>query len=537
MSWDPRTPSGLRLWLPTAYKAGMWTEDNSGYAHTQVASSGDNVGQIDDPSQSAHRIYAGSSGIRPTFSTANGHNASLLFATSGMTVENSKKAFKFITNSSPTYTIGVWVYINSFGAVSTVMDAAVSTSSNVGCTLLVNTTGTVQWVVEVGSGNAVNVTSTATITISTWTYVEINCNAGSGTLNVGGTTKSFSHSGGTTNDWSYTLEIGRRASSGANNFRGQMADLFIADTNWGSTDLTSYQSYNPSPTSSTLAQQITGGTSVAATALSHLHISYDGSNAGTLWKDTAQTSAVTTNTDLVASMDHAVSATSGSSYNRAAQQATSGNRPAYSTNFNSTSNSALLYTGANNDNLAFLNTLYCNGACTIFIVVKASSVSGKGVHVIEGAEYLTLTDPTYASNDSAHGGPGGPFSVCHTSSGTATNFLIQPNPLGAQIIELTRQGNAFATWINGHPAVPITIASLLTFSNIGTPYIAGWDFNGYWCEMAMYTTRHSATACDNLRRGLASKWNVPGVIYGASAPWWDFPRGAGDPFGCMGLRR
>ena len=522
MPWDPRTPSGLQFWMPTAYTSGMWTEDTSTYEHTNVANSGDTAGIIFDPSVNAHRVCS-SSGSSPTFTTT-GHNAAVAFSGSQYyTIENSAGSFNYIHATSPSYTIGVWINVTTIGTAQTVIDSvlASSGSNSVGCSLIITTTGKITWLVCKGvTGTpAVNSTTTAGLTAGTMCYVEINCNSGSGTINVNGTTSSFTHSGGSSSNASNGLSVGARASSNGVKFTGSMADLCIYNANLGGSDLTSYQSYNPSPTSATLAQQTNGSASIAATDLSHLHQWWDYSVKSRLWTTTARSTNVASGGDSIAYVDHGVGL--GYALNRNGSQGTGANCPTFTANLNTSGNGGATFDGSLSD-LPFTQTMTCNGAVTLFIVAQCNA-SNNGSHLIQGADYVVATGTGYNKNGIGQGGPGGPYSLVHTSSGTATPFNLQPTPTGMQIFEMVRQGNSFSTFVNGYPSLlnPKTIASALTFSSQGKNWsglTSAWMLNGSVGELAMYTTAHSVSSRDALRLGLAAKWNVPVVLTSGNQP-------------------
>src|SRR4029077_4036313 len=63
-SWRPEDMPGLELLIDAAPRIHALQEDNTGIASTQAAV-GSSLGQIDDPSPSAHTVWPGSTATRP----------------------------------------------------------------------------------------------------------------------------------------------------------------------------------------------------------------------------------------------------------------------------------------------------------------------------------------------------------------------------------------------------------------------------------------------------------------------------------------
>lgn len=527
MPWaDPRDSAGLQLWLPTAYTAGLWVENSSSAAITHVLADGALVGRIDDPSVSAHRVFAQGTTVRPTFRTGSGRNAALQFdgSTSHVEVENSKAAFRFI-HVDLTFTICVWAKKNLDGTSQFLCDSSQSTTANAGFSLSLTAANKVNFfIAKASAGNAViNKTTTAGLAVADgWTPITITCNAGSGSIQVGANAaESFTCAAGAsagTNSQN-DLEFGAISGTHASKFNGWIADFSVWNTVLSSGDLASYRSFDPAVAATTLGRQVTGGTSIAADGLSHLRDWLDYSDTASLYTDTGKTTNVASDGDAIA----VAANKTGAQYLRDFTQSSSGLRPLYKTNINNGLGCGLW--DGSDDTLTMTSAWGKGGAFTLFVIAKnLDQTIGSHILFAAGNSYLVVTGFNYSGNTGNNGlNPNGsPYVGLHCADSNFIPVGNLVNPTGFNIIEIVCNGSNFKVFVNGihlgGTGVGTNTAGFSPVEMGGDSARAQWRMDGYIQEYAHYTVDHSIQSRDAYRRGLASKYSIPNVFYSTNSP-------------------
>jgi hypothetical protein len=526
MPWRLDTPAGHKLLLDPAYTSNNWVESGNVNPVTsaRVASNGDSLGQIDDYSYGAHRVIALSASARATWQTDSGRPAAYKFdgTNAHLTVKNSKGAFRFI-HVERTFTIICWVKVTADGVLYNILDNCNGSGANTGIEFYRSSGNKIGVFIVKGSTIVSFTTTTQTLTAAMgWTRVVVKCNAGSGSVQVGaGTPETFTCGAGAAagTDAFADLEIGATTGAGQK-LNGYLGPLAIYDTVLGSSDIASFDAYNPSVVQYSQLDYTTGlatktgvGASFDPTWISALQRWHDPSDTAWNSTDSAGAVPVASDGDLVQLCENKT----GTQYKRAMRQATLASRPAYKLNQFGTRAGAL-FDGAN-DYWTLDDPTGSGGQWTLMMVLAELSDGGtthRGSHTFGPAPWLVQTGLNYPGNAGYHNLPYVYQHVGSTGINTTALAVGQVVNLGGpNIIEVVRDGNRWSGCVNG-------IASLdafainptnLQFSAFGqdTTGTNQWWMFGPVGEIAFWLVAHPYAYRSPVRSYMATRWGVPNV--------------------------
>ncbi len=506
MAWDPTQIANLVLWVPSFNTSALWKEDNAAVARlTHATIDTDAVGQVDDPSPSAHRLYADSTATGPVLGSSGSRLSYLTFASASsqrITVENSLSALNFI-HQGGAVSICVWVLCATDSTDMVIMDSG-AWAGLAGFYLYRTSGNKVSVAVSKGGSNMVNFTSAASLTISSgWTPITVTWTGASstGTLRVGAAGSDENVTVGTagTGNANSNLCIGARTAH-STPWNGSLSDVVISNSVMSGTDLTGFRAYNPARDGVTLAAASAATATLTASQLNFLHSWYDFSDASTLWQDTALSTAVSANSDPIRT---AVNKSSTLALTRNAVASGTTVRPLYKTAIQN-GRACALWDGVDDD-MVFESTWPQGGAWTAFAVCKMTN-SAVAAHLL-----VSGSNNYWAVSGSAYGPPSTSVVIVHTGDGYSI-FSPLVNADDWNILEFVRSGPFIRIWCNGVEGAPLTSVSTMAPTKIGSDPGGGASlWVGYLAELIAYRTVHSEANRSKLRAGLAAKWGVGNV--------------------------
>ncbi len=509
MAWAPTDIASLALWVPAYNTSAMWKEsDAAAPILTHATTDADAIGQVDDPSPCAHRVYGGSAGTSPVLGSSGSRLSYHTFASASaqrLNVENSLSAFNFI-HQGGAVSICVWVLCATDSSDMVIVDSCNLTGANVGFYVYRTSGNKVGVGVAKGGTTMVNFTSAATLNIAAgWVPITITWSGASstGTFRLGAAGSNENITVGTAvaagTNATNNITVGTSASSHTSAFNGSISDVVISNSVMSASDLTSYRAYNPARDGTSLAAASATGSTLLPNQLNYLWSWYDFSDTTTLWQDSTLTTPVASNSDPIYT---AVNKSSTLALKRDAASDANGHRPLYKTSIQN-GRAAALFDGTD-DNLIFQQQWASGGAWTAFLVCRmaTTNVSAHPISAASGTVYWAVTG-------SAYGPPSTSVFAVHTGDGLTESPLV--NVDSWNILEWVRNGPIVRSWCNGVESSSLVTVATGAMTNIGLANGGAVTWNDYIAELVTYRAVHNETNRSLVRAGLASKWGIGNV--------------------------
>lgn len=572
--WNPAQARGCLFYLNLYNGNMLWQDDtnvagcfspctpnqNNRLGLTWCPINGNSIG----PNNLSQRPYLRSDTTRNSFVSFSGAHA--------LRVDNSRSEFAYFWSSgvhvplgltSGNWTMGLKFRVNATGARQGMFDGNGRTGGRVGMGFVFEGSAganSVSFQLANGAISTNPVSSNAANTDGvTWNYVIASGNGATAFLNLNGTVTLASitqplylplTASGIPTPMFDNLRIGAYVTD-ANYFSGDIADCFIANTNWGNqpVDVANWIAHDP-----VFGYYKTNELKYNGRLTSNSLFDMSGlSGVATEWLDPRQvlglydftdctdpTNMWTTSTGTFPSIIHGPTRVSNSGdkvgyiENKAAYNnvnptglmrmtaSDSGNSmlPTYHTNvsngkgalyFNGWSPSVIPFTGE--QTLTFRQ--WPQTPKTWFVAFKlAPGQTPFGVHMISTG----ASNGTYlAAGSSGHFSVDRKFTtVQHSSNGALTSPISGVNPTGFNISETVQHGGQAAHLLNGNWALngaSAAVGSALDFgefqpNHMGRAAITGWDMNGYIAYKICYNGAVDAETRRRIRGWIANELGI-----------------------------
>ena len=510
--WRPWDITGCELALIPTHTAHMMVEDTAtGPAATHVANVGDLVGQINEPSPSAHIMTAGAATRRPIWASDGGRERHLRFNPASLIVNlqvrNSQNgAFNFI-NTTGIFSILLRLRVEANGVAYVILDNNASTTANSGFRLNKTSGDQINIIVTKGvSGQIIwNATyTTATIRVADG-YRNIRIWSTDGiTLRMamdGLATQTFARTstpgGGNANS---DLRIGSNNAGTSNGLDASLQMLAIYSSAVSDADYARWRAYVPRASPNSLVERSGPGLFNFCRRL------YDFSKVAGLWQDANRTVPVASNGDVLMTVDNRTDASGH--LNRALSASGAPTAPVYRSTSSGSEWNGLAQ--PNNSNLAHADTSVGTGGMWTHLFIVHNTRSNPGSHMwginTLNATYMVLTGPNYQNNQVPSGGPGAPFYNVH-AGGPGLSACLLTQPTGFNVIELRRDGNQWVQRVSFANSVSTTQSGSFSPTNIGNSAISGWELQGFLLANITFTAPLSASQLDTVvRNWVSSNW-------------------------------
>lgn len=579
--WNPAQARGCVFYLNTYNGNMLWQDDTSTagcfnpcvpnispqnrLGLTWCPVNGNSMG----PGSAAGRPYLASDVTRNTFLSFSGAQV--------LRVDNSRSQFAYFWSSGVNvlngleqgkWTMGCWFRPNATGARQGIFDANGRTAGRVGMGLVFEGAAGANAVsFQLGNGTTSTnpVSSNAAYTDGRWNYVIASGNAGTAYINLNGTvtTASLPQSlylplspSGVPQLMFDNLRIGCYVTD-VNYFSGDIANCFIANTNWGEQPVdvaqwlahdppfgyynTNELKYNGRMSSNGIFDMV--GLSGAATEwleprqVQGLYDFTDCTDPTNMWTTATGTLAgsvichgptrVSAHGDKVAYIENKAvynNMNPSGLMRMTASNSGSSMLPTYHTNvvngkgcvyFNGYSPSVIPFTGEQTLNFPAWNQT----PKTWFIAFKlVDGQATNGSHLIStGASngtYLAVCSSGYSVVGRRN------TTVQHSSNGALVSPVSGVNPTGFNISETVQHGGMAAHFLNGNWAysgAASASGSSMSFgefqpTHMGRPAITGWDMNGYIAYKICYNGAVDAETRRRIRGWIADQLGITSYV-------------------------
>jgi hypothetical protein len=523
--WTPRDIVAAEALLLSPYTEGIWQESNVGVPLTSTTDDLQNVGLVVDLSRMCHRAAALSDSARPQYSAdgSSGLHACLKYSTTKyLVLQNTANCFNYLFTGTPKGGIAFKIKVTTDGTDMVILDNSGWTGIHKGITVARRNTN--KLVVSLANGSTLQ-TYTSAFTLNAaagLVAVRINftgtAGAGGLTMDFNGTTESFSLATTTLTaaDNAFSDMYVGALTGGTTPLNAYLSDVVISSDVIGASDWANYQAWNLYPTAETLSRSFAGGDIVDPWNMSHLFLDWqldspldiqDGVTQR-MWQNIGRTVPVASNADILGAVDF-LPIKLGRNLAAAADDTTRPNW--YSNQYNGKGTVRWIGT-ATPQNLAYpIWKPY--GAETTFVVCRNTNVT-TGSHFLASASSRFLaTGDGYINNPVPNGGPGFAFFALHPTAGNAPFMNLGNLGQSINIMAYRRRGPKIEIYVNGLRGAIVGNVNSLSFSNMGTPQIAGWDLTGDVLRVVRFVTDLSNEDFDRVDHGLANRYGVPGVIY------------------------
>lgn len=497
--WSPLQIPGCRLFCSSQNPNTAWTAI-PGLVH--ATADGNTVASLDDMSASRHRLYAPSAANGALLGSGGGRGTFLAFdGSKEYSIPNSLAAFRFFYTTR-VFTLAFWVNPTTNGVAYQLFDQNNGGSGAFAGIWIRRTTGDkLQVFAGDGSGNTiVNATTSASLTTG-HNCVIIDADGTNLTTQInGGSVESFVMGAGAaagTNAHS-NLFVGANATSG-NRLTGSLDHIFIGDAPMEASDRAKFNAYNPVRKAVPTAFAISTSPILLPSQLNGLWAHWCFDDPQYLWQDTSKTTAVAANSDPIALCENRT----GAELLRDMSTSTAGDRPLWKTGVVNGRAAAKL--DGVDDNLDF--AAFPNGGDLTMMFAARNLDATNGSHFFSDSFYMTCTGSSYVGNADFEGTS---YFVTHPLSGNTPQSTL-PNPNEAwNIFECIRSGSSLELWVNGRNRGVVSNSDVMTFTKMGDEAIAGWQFDGYMAEIALFNVAHYATRAP-LRKYFLAKYGISNV--------------------------